>query len=283
MAEPSGPGSAANAPGPGRSSFRRSTPRACASAPDRSHEMERPRPSCSGTARAGAARILIAGHDGTLFGSVDRATHNRLSSGINATVALIGFDPIRRWLMQRAVDGGGEGTAGRAGRGGHAVSGDLRGDRSGSVDDPAQHQLPGPAAATGTEAVAVAVEPGRTRGDLEGCRGGRVAAGDRQAVGSGTVDGVSRGRRQRWRSPLSGRRRGPGRAQSGPAARSRRSWRCTPSCARWSRPSSSCGGRPSRSRVGCRRPIPTVRRCGCRTRRSTCRCSCSPAAPCARS
>jgi Helix-turn-helix domain len=47
---------------------------------------------------------------------------------------------------------------------------------------------------------------------------------------------------------------------------------CVPS----SRPSSSCVGLRSRSRVGCRWSSPTTRRCGCRTRRSTCRCSCSP-------
>jgi IS30 family transposase len=45
----------------------------------------------------------------------------------------------------------------------------------------------------------------------------------------------------------------------------------------------SCGGRRSRSRVGWFGPSLTIRRCGCPTRRSTCRCSCSPGERCARS
>jgi IS30 family transposase len=64
--------------------------------------------------------------------------------------------------------------------------------------------------------------------------------------------------------------------------RSGPSWQAANGCGRWSRPSSSCAGRPSRSPVGWCGPIPTTRRCGCRTRRSTCRCSSRPGAPCAK-
>jgi NADPH:quinone reductase len=54
-------------------------------------------------------------------------------------------------------------------------------------------------------------------------------------------------------------------------------------CGRPSKPSSSCAGRRSRSRVGWSWSAPTTRRCGCRTRRSICRCSCSPGVRCAKS
>ena len=64
--------------------------------------------------------------------------------------------------------------------------------------------------------------------------------------------------------------------------RSQRSSRCVGGCGRWSRRSSSCVGLRSRSRVGWWRSSPTIRRCACRTRRSTCRCSCSRAARYAR-
>ena len=50
---------------------------------------------------------------------------------------------------------------------------------------------------------------------------------------------------------------------------------------RWWRPSWSCGGRPSRSPVGWYWPSLMTRRCACRTRRSTCRCTCKPEALCA--
>ena len=116
-----------------------------------------------------------------------------------------------------------------------------------------------------------------------GLAGGRVAAVDRTAVGSVAVDD-RRGRSQRngGRAPLSGLRGGQGGGASSCVARSRRSWRRVHGCERWWRRSSSCGGRRSRSRVGWWTSSPTIRRCACRTRRSICRCSCSPAVRCAR-
>ena len=65
-------------------------------------------------------------------------------------------------------------------------------------------------------------------------------------------------------------------------ARRCRSWRRVRGCERWSNRSSSCGGRRNRSRVGWWKSSPTIRRCACLTRRSICRCSCSPAARYAR-
>ena len=85
------------------------------------------------------------------------------------------------------------------------------------------------------------------------------------------------------RASLSGVSRRIGRRCVELVDRSRRSWRRVRGCGRWWRRSSSCGGLRSRSRVGWWRSSPTIRRCGCRTRRSTCRCSCSPAVRCARS
>jgi hypothetical protein len=63
---------------------------------------------------------------------------------------------------------------------------------------------------------------------------------------------------------------------------SRRSWRTVSGSAGWWRPSSSCVGHLSRSRVGWLARSPTSRRCGCPTKRSTWRCSCRPVAPCAK-
>ena len=51
-------------------------------------------------------------------------------------------------------------------------------------------------------------------------------------------------------------------------------------CAGKSKPSSASAGRPSRSRPACVTIIPTIRRCGCPTRRSISRCSCRAAGRC---
>jgi DNA-binding CsgD family transcriptional regulator len=62
------------------------------------------------------------------------------------------------------------------------------------------------------------------------------------------------------------------RRASGP---SRPSWRSSRGCGRWSRPSWPWGGRRSRSPAGCRWLPSGSGCCGCRTRRSSCRCSSS--------
>ena len=63
-------------------------------------------------------------------------------------------------------------------------------------------------------------------------------------------------------------------SRSGPAARDLPSWLAIGACARRSSGSCSISGRPSRSPRDCGTIIPTSRRCGCPTRRSTSRCSC---------
>ena len=69
----------------------------------------------------------------------------------------------------------------------------------------------------------------------------------------------------------------------GPSGPRRPSWRSSHGCGRWWRPSWPCGGHPSRSPAGCRWPTLKIRCCGCRTRRSTCRCSSRAAGRCAAS
>jgi hypothetical protein len=68
---------------------------------------------------------------------------------------------------------------------------------------------------------------------------------------------------------------------SGPCGPSRPSWCCGRGYGRWWRPSWPCAGHRSRSRDGCRWPILRIRCCGCRTRPSTCRCSCRAGVRCA--
>jgi hypothetical protein len=134
-----------------------------------------------------------------------------------------------------------------------------------------------------------------------GCRGRRCGcpwASGRRSLAVWPAAAASRGSRGRWAGPRPRCRGkwlatvvGPGIGLSGPTApprraradRSRRSWPSIRGCApRWSNGWESAGPR-SRSRRGWWTPSPTSRRCGCRTRRSTPRCSCSPAARCARS
>jgi IS30 family transposase len=69
------------------------------------------------------------------------------------------------------------------------------------------------------------------------------------------------------------------RAQPADAAADRRARRPKPAklvlqprCGRWWRRNWRCGGHPSRSPAGCPWRSPRIRCCGCRTRRSTCRC-----------
>ena len=135
----------------------------------------------------------------------------------------------------------------------------------------------------GAEAVAVAVVVGRARGDLAGSGCGRVVACDRCGGWVGRrrrcrVRCARNGGRRRYRACRADR----GGVASGAATEAVEARVVSPAAGGGGGASSSCVGRRSRSRVGWWRASPTIRRCACRTRRSTCRCSCSPAARCAR-
>ncbi len=144
-----------------------------------------------------------------------------LVSGINAAVAVIEFDRSRRWLMA---------------------------NRWSTV---AEKERLAELVAANTPLSEIREVIGRDRWTTRRC--GRLP--------SGWV-----GRRRRclamWPPTAALTATGPwsliGPRCAGPGDRSRRSWPCIPNCARWSPPSSSCGGRLSRSRVGCRRPLPAL-------------------------
>ena len=130
------------------------------------------------------------------------------------------------------------------------------------------------------------VEPSRSRLHVAATEREEISRGSRRVNrcvrSRGGWDGRRRRCRARSRATAVAVAIGPA-VRTGPHWRGcgdRRSpsWRAVLGCGPWSRRSSSCVGLRRRSRVGCRLNIPTTRRCGCRTRPSTCRCSCKPAA-----
>ena len=137
-------------------------------------------------------------------------------------------------------------------------------------------------AGAGAGAVAVAVVVGRTGGDLAGSGGRRVVAGDRGGGWVAAPSTMSRevaanGGRRRYRACRGGsaavrRMRRPKPAKLAACARLRAVVEAKLEL-RWS-PQQISGWLVESS--------PTIRRCACRTRRSICRCSCSPVARCAR-
>ena len=110
----------------------------------------------------------------------------------------------------------------------------------------------------------------------------RVAAFDRATVGSVTVDDLAGGHTRTVARAVIGRAGGSSCARRARRPKVAKLAACRTVAERWSRRSSSCVGHRSRSRVGWWTSSPTIRRCACRTRRSICRCSCSPAARYAR-
>jgi hypothetical protein len=112
-----------------------------------------------------------------------------------------------------------------------------------------------------------------------GVAGGESLRAIALRLGSGTIDDS---REVTAAAGAIGRARLIGRRCDAGGDRSRRSSRVVSDSAVSWRPNWSCDGHPSSSPGGCRKRSLAMGRCGCRTRRSTCRYSCKLEVRCAR-